>query len=372
MVLACLALLALTPAAQASIAYVDENGVPRAQGEPGEANDMSVRSGEEGVIFSDTAGIRPRDEDGCRALSPTEVVCAGDGGILLGEDGNDTLRDAGLARGFGARGGPGDDRIYAGAVDAIIYGDDRELAPTDGDDTIVGSSSQRPLDPSVPDFHDTINGGGGNDDLDGGPGNDEVSGQAGNDTVRGGDGDDNLDNSSLLTTGGQDAPGDDGDDTAIGGAGNDVINAGRGRDSADGGAGDDLLVGIDLALGRDDGSSDTLDCGAGADRIDAGAKDKVYVGCETLRLQLYCSGVKTCKATGGIAGKAKGAKKTTTVAKINRTVGSGDNANLALGKKATKLLGSASKVTLSVDVALRNGRAFVGGQFFRFSLLRAP
>lgn len=368
--LACLALLATAPAVQASVAHVDD-GVAQAHGEPGEANDMTIRSGGDGVIFTDSAGIRPRDEFGCRALSRTEVTCVGDGGMLWGEDGDDTLRDVGLApgSGLGARGGPGNDTIVAGAVDAIIYGDDRELLPTDGDDTIVGSSSTRELRADVPDFHDEINGGGGNDTIDAREGNDNASGQAGTDSVQGGDGDDNIESTSLLTPDGGDAHADEGNDTLLGGAGDDVLRAGRGKDSADGGDGNDRVDAINSDLGADDGSSDSVRCGAGSDSVAAGASDKLQVGCEILRVAIYCpGGGGSCSAKGGVTGKAKGARKPTTVAKVNRTVSSGNYVDLAFGKKATRLLGSGKKVKLSVRITTRG--KFTGGVGFDFSFVK--
>ena len=362
--LVCMGTLALAPSAHASLAYMNENGFAEARGEPGEANDMSIRPGEDGVILSDSAGIRPRDDFGCRALSANEVTCLGDAGALYGEDGNDILRDGGLTTSFGAHGGPGDDQLFGGSVDAILNGDANTVLPTDGNDAIAGSSSVRPLAGSH-DFNDLINGGGGNDTIDGREGNDHVSGQTGNDSVAGGDGNDNVEVTELRTEDDREVPPDAGTDILSGGAGDDVLRAVLGSDQADGGDGDDYLLGMDTLLGADDKSADGLRCGAGTDRVAVGAKDKVAVGCETLEVGLHCNGVKTCKATGGLTGKAKGAKKTTTVAKINRSISSGYFANFPLAK-ATKLLGSSSKVALALSVTLRSGKKFVGGNFLSF------
>ena len=368
--LVCLALLGLAPAtSHAAVAFMNENGFPEAHGQPGESNDMSIRPGEDGVIISDSAGISPRDEFSCRALSANEVTCPGDAGALYGEDGNDILRDGGLTTSFRAEGGPGDDQLFGGSVDAFLYGDGNRVLPSDGNDTIVGSSSVRPLDPAHPDFHDSINGGGGNDTLDGREGNDDVSGQAGNDTVAGGDGDDNLDITSLLTPDERDASGDEGDDILLGGAGNDFARAVAGRDTVDAGDGNDYMIGMDTLLAEDDGNSDSLACGAGTDRVHAGEKDKLFAGCETLEVGLYCNVVKTCKATGGVTGKAKGAKKATTIAKVNRSISTNYFAKLPLAK-ATKLLGSSSKVTLTVAITNRGNGRTVGGRWFRFSYVK--
>jgi Ca2+-binding RTX toxin-like protein len=367
---ACLGIIALAPtSAQASTVAIDGGAaepVAQARGGPGEANDMTVRSGGDGVIFTDTVGITPENTDnGCRPITETEVTCAADGGALLGGEGDDILRDAGVNGGFEARGGPGSDQIFGGAGVAIIYGDDREVLSTDGDDTIVGGTAA-----GGQPFDDLLAGGGGNDVIDGREGNDDLAGNAGSDTLRGGAGDDNLEGIHLLTADGEDAPGHAGDDTLLGEAGNDVIRAIDGRDKADGGDGDDWLIAVNVDVATDDNSSDTLTCGAGTDRVSAGSGDKVAVGCETLYVRLYCSGVKTCKASGSLTGKAKGAKKTTTVAKIKKTVATGDYASFSLGKKATKLFGSSKKVTLTLDVTTRSGTKVVGGQFFRFQLVR--
>ncbi|MBW8893896.1 MAG: hypothetical protein JF617_17980, partial [Burkholderiales bacterium] len=84
-------------------------------------------------------------------------------------------------------------------------------APTDGNDTLVGTP--------------------GNDTLDGGAGNDTISGRGGNDTLIGGTGDDLL-------------YGEDGNDTLDGGAGNDYFNVGNGSNTILLGLGDgqDVVV----------------------------------------------------------------------------------------------------------------------------------
>jgi Ca2+-binding RTX toxin-like protein len=371
--LVCLALLGLAPAtSQAAVAYMDDNGVARAQGEPGESNDMSIRPGEDGVIFTDAAGIRPRDDaSSCRALSPTEVTCLGDGGILYGEDGNDVLRDGGMTTGFGARGGPGDDQIFAGAAPAFLYGDDTRVRSDDGNDTIVGSSAAAPGgSASGMIWDDEINGGGGNDTLDGGPGADHVSGQGGNDTVGGGAGPDALEATTLLTEDGQDAPADAGDDTLAGDGGDDVVRAILGRDKADGGEGDDWLIAVDEDLGDDDFSADGIACGPGSDRVSAGVSDRVAVGCETLSVRIYCTGGSApCKATGSLRGRKKGAKKPTTVAKVSKTVTNGNSIEFSL-KKGTKVLGSSKKVWLTAEWLTKRGTKVVGGRVFLFQLVK--
>ena len=370
--LVCLTALALAPAsAEASVAFISDAGVPTAMGEPGEANDMTVAVGGDGVVFTDAVGIRPRDEFACRSLSPTEVTCTAEGGgLLLGADGNDRLRDVGATTGFGARGGPGDDVIEAGSAPAELHGDDSTVRSSDGDDRIVGGSAAAPGIVNGRDWDDFLNGGGGDDVIDGGPGVDFASGQTGNDTVDGGDGDDTLEGTTLLDEQERDVPGDAGNDTLRGGAGDDVIRAEAGRDTADGGDGNDWLRGVVDDLGEDDFAADTLVCGAGTDRVSPGVMDRVAIGCETLQVRMYCAPRAPCKVTGSISGRPKGAKRTTTVARVSRTIGQGDAVPFALGKKATKLLGSAKKLTLQLDLVARRGGKVAGARFFPFQLVK--
>ena len=365
--LVLLALALLPGAAQASVAYHDD-GVPTAEG--GGGNDaISARAEGNSIVFTDPAGIAVRDPEVevCRQDSSTQVTCQGEGAILLGGDGNDTLRDEGVTRGFGARGGPGDDTIVANAVAAIIYGDDRNVRPTDGNDTITGSSAE--VDGTGPeyDFTDLLNGGGGDDTINAGAGADHASGQAGNDTIDGGEGRDELDTTDLLTDDGGDAPGDEGNDTIRGGGGDDQINADKGRDVADAGVGDDYIRAVDMFLYEDDAAADTVVCGEGTDRVAAGANERLAVGCETLLVPIKCV-PRNCSVKGTITGKKKGAKKATTVAKASMTAsGSAGVVSFSL-VKAPKLLGSSSKVSLTV--AVRSKTATVFGGNFRFRLTR--
>ena len=371
--LALLLALALGPAsAHASLAYHDHNGNPTADGGPGDQTLTAQQANEGEVLLSDPAGITVRDPDAglCRTISEFAVACAGTSAMLLGGDGDDTLIDQGVTGGFGARGGPGGDRITAGSVDAFLYGDDSVVLPSDGDDTIVGSSSDN-IDPNQPgDFDDMINGGGGNDDINGGAGTDLASGQAGDDIVDGGDGNDELDTTSLLNESEEDAPGDAGNDTLRGSAGNDQLNANLGKDKADGGTGNDFVRAIDTFLYDDDEASDSIVCGDGADRVAGGAKDKLAVGCERLAVGAYCLPSYPCKASGTITGKRKGAKKPTTVAKASATLTSRDFVDFTLGSKATKLLGGASKITLTVDLRSKRGKTPAGSTYLRFTLTR--
>jgi Ca2+-binding RTX toxin-like protein len=370
---ATLAALALVPAAASgSVAYHDRNGNPAAEGGPGD-DTIAARTSDEGVVFTDPAGITVRDPElgQCRQDTETQVTCSGQGAVLLGGAGVDTLRDEGLTAGFGARGGPGDDTIVAGSVAALIFGDDDRVRPDDGNDTITGSSAEViPGQGPEDDFADQIAGGGGNDQIDGGAGRDVVSGQAGNDTVMGGDGNDDLDTLSLLTEDEQDAPGDAGDDTLSGGAGNDDIDAYRGKDTVDAGDGDDRMRSRDLFLFEDDEAADTFRCGAGSDRVSAGGKDRLAIDCETLVGILSCWRGYPCRVSAKVTGRPKGAKKTRTVSKASKTVDSAANLDIAFGSKAAKALGGSSKLSLDVTIEGYRGKLFSNALRFRIQAIR--
>ena len=377
-VLASLALLAFAPSgAHASVAFlgqVGETAAAQAHGDPGERNDMTARAGGDGVIFTDTAGIRPLEDRGCRSLSPTEVTCLSEGsGILFGEDGDDTLRDAGATGpGFGARGGPGNDTIFGGAIPAILYGDDSRVLPTDGNDRIAGSSAAQPGgSASGRIWDDDINGGGGNDVIDAGPGADHASGQAGNDTVKGGDGPDSLESSTLLTQDERDAPGDAGNDNLSGDAGDDIVLAARGSDRASGGTGNDWLRASDYEGLFDDKTSDLLNCGLGADRVSAAGGDRIVLGCEALLVLMYCLPRYPCLVNGVLTGHPRGSGVNRGVARTVRSISSPTDVRFTLGRSATALLSSRTSAFLVLDMRARRGRAFAGGRFFSLILQKA-
>lgn len=116
---------------------------------------------------------------------------------------------------------------------------------TDGDDTIIGTSSYA-LFALGGAGDDTIVGNMGNDILSGGAGNDTLTGNDGDDRLFGGDGDDRLE-------------GGDGNDILMGGAGNDTLIGGYGDDELFGGDGDDTIL--------DDFGSSYVEAGAGNDTI---------------------------------------------------------------------------------------------------------
>lgn len=360
------AVLAIAPgAAHASVASL-EGGIPTAKGQPGEQNEMTARAEGDTIVFTDTVALQPGD--GCERVSDFEVRCPGEGSaILLGEDGDDKLRDAGLTTGFGAQGGPGGDEIIAAAAPAQIHGDGKTVGEGDGNDRITGSSAAAA---SGNDFDDFINGGGGDDEINAGAGIDHASGQAGTDTIDGGDGDDVLDSTDLFTDADEDAPGDVGDDVLRGGAGNDQLRGTRGRDKLNGDDGDDYLIATDIDIGRDDATVDTLSCGAGSDRFAPGFSDRVALGCERALLMVDCRKNYPCAVKGSIYGYRKGSKKATAVGKVGRSITSPQPVEIKIGKNASKVLGSAKKTFLSVDLVGRRGTKVVTGVFFRFYLTK--
>lgn len=170
----------------------------------------------------------------------------GEGQILVGTDGDDTLI---------TQGGPdvldgkaGNDTLIAGGGEDTIYGGE-------GDDLIVGL--------------------GGADKLYGGEGNDEIIGHGGRDLIDGGEGDDIIyaGGAPDVVSGG---PGDDfinaegGPDIVDGGEGNDTIYGGGGPDTLDGGAGNDMIYG--------QGGPDDLRGGAGNDQLFGGGGPDILTG----------------------------------------------------------------------------------------------
>ena len=89
--IAALALFLLAPAAaQASVAYHDDNGNPTAEGGP-EGDAISARAAEGGVVFTDLAGIGSPPGACCGAAWPPgkrgparSARCAGDSSVRAG------------------------------------------------------------------------------------------------------------------------------------------------------------------------------------------------------------------------------------------------------------------------------------------------
>ncbi|MGK7941720.1 MAG: CARDB domain-containing protein, partial [Crocosphaera sp.] len=204
-------------------------------------------------------------------------------GILLGEEGNDTLSGGGYLDG-----GKGDDDLngYDGN-DTLVAGEGSgSLDGGYGQDFLIAGYNAQTGQASVVDGgadpdqiiatngHDSIDGGSGdegiyglkgNDTLDGGSGNDTLFGQEGNDELDGGIGDDILDGEAGTDI----LEGGYGNDQLDGGDGNDQLDGGKGNDQLDGGAGNDQLDGGD--------GNDTLINESGADVLQGGYGNDSYI-----------------------------------------------------------------------------------------------
>jgi Ca2+-binding RTX toxin-like protein len=234
----------------------------------------------------------------------------GEGGVLFGGEGDDTLQ---MFTGTRAEGGTGNDTYdltwnlmddteiieaagAAGGVDTILLHGKAERSYTmaanveklvvtgvhvggyidglifgSGDDwtdgafradvrgaagiTIEANGSDNTVFGS--DRRDTIRGLGGNDSLHGGASNDTMHGNAGNDTLEGGSGDDRLDGSE----GDDSVSGGSGADQLWGSGGNDTLHGGGGSDTLQGGAGNDTYVidaSADTIVEAANGGTDTV------------------------------------------------------------------------------------------------------------------
>jgi len=184
--------------------------------DPGESNQLTVRSTKRTWVFTDPgATIRMSPTAPCTQRSPTEVTCAAVErdepetafGASLG-DGDDTV-DVNVPRRLGVSGGSGNDRI------TVEGGDHNRVSGDGGDDTITGGSGQ--------------------DDLAGDAGADRIRAVAGfeTDQLGGGSGTDRLIGSNVSDSlrGGRD------DDVLRGRKGSDMLEGGPGRDDIGGGSG---------------------------------------------------------------------------------------------------------------------------------------
>jgi Ca2+-binding RTX toxin-like protein len=205
----------------------------------------AVPSGEIGSVFDSLGEAAVALAAPAVSPAPTE----GDD-TLIGTDGNDVIDGLG-----------GNDLIEGrGGADLLFGGE--------GNDTLIGGTGPNGLFGGAGD--DSLIGGIGWEDLFGGDGNDTIIADAGNDNIGGGAGND------LVFAG-------DGDDTVFGGAGNDTIWGGLGNDQIGGGDGDDQIFaggGNDEVWGGDGNDlieggagNDTLSGGNGNDTIDGGDGD---------------------------------------------------------------------------------------------------
>jgi hemolysin type calcium-binding protein len=299
--LLCLAILPAT----ASAGNWESSAGLTYDGEPGEANHVTVQFDGASVTVTDTAGVRPYGAYWC-AQNPQGVGCPYDpSGGIAGDPERCTQLSANSFRcpytgnlGFYYLQDGNDSLTYSGPAPALPkessnYGEQLNVFGGEGDDTITGSPY---VDSLEGDFNsgsgtgagsDRINGGGGNDQIgtgrydtaansntaDGGAGNDRISTDNGTNVVHLGSGKDFF-------------QGGDGRDTAFGEAGRDDLAGGAGRDMLSGGADKDVLdggPGNDTVKG--DSGNDSLSasfhggCGGPDTFVGGPGKDSLYVYC---------------------------------------------------------------------------------------------
>lgn len=197
---------------------------------------------------------------GVRAEALGVEDCPADSNIIIGTDGDDTLR--------GTNG-----------ADCILGLDGNDtLTGRRGDDMLIGGSGD-----------DLLTGSGGNDVLYGERGDDILDGRGGSDVLYGGSGNDTLEGGSandlLWGQGGDDIlRGEAGEDELYGGGSSDILEGGRDSDYLRGGGGNDAIV---------DPGEDTSG-GSGTDRCD-GKKCELdlgsYLECTT---DADCGGLERC------------------------------------------------------------------------------
>jgi hypothetical protein len=277
---------------------------------PGEANDLEIRLGLDGVTLRETG--RALTATGCAQVDASTAQCLyGDPLTVSLADGDDVARivdtrppetdpDPPVARGPQVRieagtgadsitGGPGDEAFTdggageadrfagGGGTDRVSYAGRREpvriTVGAPGEDVLAGI--------------ETLQGGSGDDVLTGDGRPNELWGGPGKDILRGLGGGDDLD-------------GDGGSDRLYGGAGNDALSgdsytSGLGRDLLEGGRGDDFL---DLRVEDDESLSvggptfdtaadhmrDTARGGAGYDVVSYPDDEDTVRSCEAATL----------------------------------------------------------------------------------------
>jgi hypothetical protein len=240
-------------------------------GEPGEANHVTVQFDGSSVTVTDTAGVRPYgayvcaqnpdavgcpydptggaagEPERCTQLSSTTFRCPYEGvlGSYYLQDGNDSFAYSGPAPALPAS--------------SSSYPDQLSVFGGEGNDNITGSPYKDALDG---DFNRGSGTGSGSDRIAGGTGDDQIAAgsldtPAVSNTIDAGPGDDSISTNA-------------GTNTARSGPGNDVFRGGAGRDVAYGDAGRDDLFG---GQGRD-----LLGGGVGNDRLDGGREQDVVNG----------------------------------------------------------------------------------------------
>ena len=316
--------------------------------EPGERNNITVRTNPAGNVEIREAGAPLRAGAGCESSGPGAVNCGrfefgavialGDGddrllvegitGEVDGGPGADAMRGAGAATSLsvsyagrtagvsvsvgdgpndgaagegddvegvieGLRGGRGDDRL-AGALTT------RRLLGGDGDDVLTAAAP----------VESALLGEAGDDVMRGGPGGDTFVGGAGADVFAGGGGRDRVTYTQveepfpfdrMLTIGDgpndgvagerddvredvEDVEGGPGDDVIVGNGQANVLEAGSGSDVVRGGAGADRLV-----ADQSDAEPDLVSGGSGRDVVDADGWDFVRLDGDGEGDRLRCS-----------------------------------------------------------------------------------
>ena len=295
-------------------------GIVAFQGEPGEANRVSVtRTGGTVTVHDDAAPVRPKAP--CTAVDERTASCpaqSGSGPIpgfsaALGDGDDRILVAAELQARTSLSGGPGADLIRGGADDDRLDGGEGpdQLSGGEGEDTVdysgrtarvfvelaasVGGERNEgdtyvdveiALGGSGDDVllgsgdRDTLDGGLGDDRLDGRGGDDLLTGGQGTDSLTGGAGDDELEGDPEQGDEVYTATFTPRGDTLIGGSGDDVLSdQAGGGDRMSGGPGDDRLtpLGPGAAVLRGGPGNDELEGGEGRDRLfgDAG-RDRIF------------------------------------------------------------------------------------------------
>jgi Ca2+-binding RTX toxin-like protein len=188
----------------------------------GAGNDFAIGGGNDDVIYGG---------DGSDSLVGDETIYEGETEILL--EGQYHGKDE-------IHGGVGADKIVGGGNDDVLYGDQGNDiiwgdSQFDSGQGIVHAGITAPIsggDYWLDKIHhgqDQIFAGAGDDIVYGGGGSDTVYGGTGSDLIFGDEGDDTL-------------YGGSGNDILYGGAGEDTLHAGSGQDYMDGGAGEDTYV----------------------------------------------------------------------------------------------------------------------------------
>jgi Ca2+-binding RTX toxin-like protein len=213
---------------------------------------------------------------------------------ILGQNGNDTIDFRTISIPAFARGGSGNDLIFAGGGDDRLLGDSGndqlygdgggdQLDGGAGSDLLSGGAGRDSVNYSsrtanlvitirrggyddgernerdnVRDDIEGISAGSGDDLITGWKESDLISGGDGSDTIKGDDGQDTLN-------------GDDGDDVIEGNGNNDRLSGGDGDDELDAGNGRNLLygnAGDDFFDTVNDNTDDAIDGGSGHDHAD--------------------------------------------------------------------------------------------------------